>query len=759
MLDRHGKNAVEGKKELTGRALVRALLLALLFIVAATIALTYRFLPDDVANLQLGDVMPTDILAPRQIVYVSEVATEAERNRARNAISTIYTQPDPQVARQQITRLSAIFDYLESVRADPYGSLAEKSQWIAAIPDVQLTDAIVDEILVMGDQAWAETRQEVRAVLDQIMRAEIRENQVLVMRRQLPTRIALDTPDNQARVIVAVAEDLIRPNTFPDEERTVAERQAAADAVNPVVVTYEQNELIISGGRIVGPAELEALQALGLQQPESTWLDLLAPALLVLLTTIATGVYLLQHLPRLLVDGTRLVLLTSLLLVFIIVARIMIPVGQSIAYLYPIAALAMMVVILIDVQLSFIATTVVAFLAAYVAPDGLGTTMFIYLVLSGWAGALALGRSNHGVNALLWAGLFVSIVNVILIFVFNLASRPVDLINMGVLLLEGLLNGIFSASLASIGLFAIGGLLGITTSLQLLDLARPTHTLLRQLLLKAPGTYHHSLMVSNLAEQAAERIGANALLVRVMAYYHDVGKMQRPYFFIENQPEGINVHEKLDAQISAQIIISHVRDGLDLANKFRLPQVIKDGICQHHGTSLVKYFYYQAVEAAKEKQARVDETNFHYPGPRPQNKENGVLMLADVSESTIRALKPGSVEEIQEIINKVIADKLNSGQLDECDLTIADLYNIRSAFVDILQGVHHPRIKYPEQIQAEAEARAAGETAEEAPAEPQPAVQTGAANNDRAVPARTPDTATPAPLPPATRPARLVRRE
>lgn len=761
MVSKYGKNASGEKKELTGRSIILALVLALFFAVAATIALTYRFLPDDLVNLQLGDVMPRDVLAPRQIVYVSEIATEAERSRAWNSVPTIYTQPDPQVARQQITRLREIFDYLESVRADPYGTLAEKSQWIAAIPDLQLTDAVVDEILVMNDKAWAETRQEARAVLDQTMRAEIRESQVLAMRRQLPTRIALDTPDNQAAVIVAVVEDLIKPNTFPDEERTAAERQAAVDAVKPVVVTYEQNELIVSGGRIIGPQEMEALQALGLQQRGSTWLDLLPPAVVMLLTTIIAGVYLLQFLPRLLVDNTRLVLLTGLVLAFIIIARLMIPsTSPNIAYLYPIAALAMMVVILIEVQLAFLVTTIVAFLAAFVAPDGLGAPMFIYLVLSGWAGALALGRNNHRINALLWAGLFVGIVNVTLILIFNLASRPVDLVNLGVLLLEGLLNGIFSAGLASVGLFAIGGLLGITTSIQLLDLGRPTHPLLRQLLLKAPGTYHHSLMVSNLAEQAAERIGANALLVRVMAYYHDVGKMQRPYFFIENQPEGINVHEKLDAQISAQIIISHVRDGLDLAARYRLPQVIKDGIAQHHGTSLVKYFYYQAMETAKEKQARVDEANFHYPGPRPQNKENGILMLADVSESTIRALKPGSAEEIQEIINKVIADKLNSGQLDECDLTIADLYRIRSAFVDILQGVHHPRIKYPEQLQAEVEVGQVPETVAP-PAQIQPPAGDGDDNNDRPVPLKAPDKAAPAPLPPlsTTRPARLVRRE
>jgi putative nucleotidyltransferase with HDIG domain len=218
-------------------------------------------------------------------------------------------------------------------------------------------------------------------------------------------------------------------------------------------------------------------------------------------------------------------------------------------------------------------------------------------------------------------------------------------------------------------------------------------------------------MVSNLAEQAAERIGADALLVRVMAYYHDIGKMQRPYFFIENQPEGMsNVHEKLDPQISAQIIISHVTDGLNLAKKYRLPASIRNGIAQHHGTSLVRFFYYQATEAAKESGAKVDETKFRYPGPKPQTKETGILMLADVSETTVRALKPRSAAEIDEIVQKAITHHLDTGQLDECELTISDLHNIRTAFVDILQGIHHPRIKYPEQAKKEEAEQAVSES-------------------------------------------------
>ncbi|MEW5959866.1 MAG: HDIG domain-containing metalloprotein, partial [Chloroflexota bacterium] len=461
-----------------------------------------------------------------------------------------------------------------------------------------------------------------------------------------------------------------------------------------------------------------------------------------LLITVITAAYLAQHAAHVLVDLARLPLLAFLLLLFIIAAKLMIPGQGPIPYLYPLAALTMMVVILIDTQLAFILTTILAFLGGYVALSD-SMAIVIFLILSGWTGILALGKEQR-VNNLLWAGISVGIVNAGIILIFNLSSNPVDIPNLGVLLLAGLLNGIFAAGLALLGLFAIGSLFGLTTSLQLIDLGRPTHPLLRQLLLKAPGTYHHSLMVSNLGEQAAERIGANSLLVRVMAYYHDVGKMQRPYFFIENQPEGINVHEKLDPQISAQIIISHVKDGLNLAHKYRLPPALKDGIAQHHGTSLVKYFYYQAVEAAAQDQRVVDEADFHYPGPRPQTKENGILMLADVSESTVRALKPGLAEEIDEIVQKVIADKLNSGELDECALTISDLHKIRTAFVDILQGVHHPRIKYPEQIKAEARPAAAAQ-----PAAPEPA-------EEPAAPVSSPR---PPLINPPAHPARLVRRE
>jgi len=695
----------------------RAALVAVIFIASGIFVLAYKISPFNVVDLKIGEVATQPVTAHQQISYTSQIETEAARERARNSVPVQYTAPDPRVAREQVNRLRKIFDYLESVRADTYASLADKFKWIDAIPDFTVPDTVVDQILIMDDQTWGAVKKEALRLLDTVLRDEIKELQVSAKRRELPNKVALDITQDQSDVIVSITSNMIRANTFPDEVRTETERQAVADAVEPVKVTIEANELIVPSGRVVGEREMEKIQALGLQQPQFSWMqDLVAPAILLLVTVIIFGMYVAQYSPRTLKQSNRLSLLAVLVIIFLGTAKILIPAGLFLPYMYPIAALTMMVAVLVDAPLAFIITAILAFLAGYISPDR-SEEIVIYLTLSGWAGILALGRLPR-INSILWAGTYVGLVNTIIITIFNLEFETIlGPNNIGQLMLAGVLNGIFSAGLTLIGLFAVGNLFGISTSIQLLDLGRPTQPLLRQLLLKAPGTYHHSLMVSNLAEQAAERINADSLLVRVMAYYHDIGKMQRPYFFIENQPDGmVNVHEKLDPQVSAQIIISHVTDGLDLAKKYRLPPALKDGIAQHHGTSLVRFFYYQAVEAAKTKGTEVDEARFHYPGPKPQSRETGILMLADVSETTVRALKPRSAVEIDEIVQKSITHHLDTGQLDECDLTISDLHNIRTAFVDILQGIHHPRIKYPEQLQTDdAPLQQQPQSAEQAP--------------------------------------------
>jgi putative nucleotidyltransferase with HDIG domain len=312
-----------------------------------------------------------------------------------------------------------------------------------------------------------------------------------------------------------------------------------------------------------------------------------------------------------------------------------------------------------------------------------------------------------------------------------------------------LVNAVVTITVTLMGLYLISALFGVTTPLQLLEISRPTHPLLRQLLLKAPGTYHHTLIVSNMAERAAEAIGADALLTRVGSYYHDVGKTIRPYFFVENRTEGPDPHARLDPYTSAQIIITHVKDGMELARKYRLPRRIVDFIPEHQGTLLVSYFYHQAVQQAGASPdapdgsqgnapggapGGVDQSLFRYPGPKPQSRETAITMLADGAEATVRSRHPASVEELEQIVGESIQNRLLAGQLDECPLTMADLTGIRRAFVDVLRGLHHPRVAYPTEVAGQRTAAPialpAGAPVLAEPEQPSPALpQPGAALN------------------------------
>jgi hypothetical protein len=258
----------------------------------------------------------------------------------------------------------------------------------------------------------------------------------------------------------------------------------------------------------------------------------------------------------------------------------------------------------------------------------------------------------------------------------------------------GIANGAIAASITLIGFYLLGAVFDIATPLRLMELARPNHPLMRDLVMKAPGTYHHSLLVGNMAEQAAEAIGADAFLTRVGAYYHDIGKTNRPYFFVENRMQGIDPHSQLDAWSSARIIINHVKDGEEMARRHKLPRRVRDFIAEHQGTGLVRVFYHEAQQQAAPD--RVDEKDFRYPGPKPQSRETALVMLADSCESAVRANRPETRDEIDELVRKIINQKLIEGELSQSPLTLMDLETTRRIFVQALQGAHHPRMVYPE---------------------------------------------------------------
>jgi hypothetical protein len=442
-------------------------------------------------------------------------------------------------------------------------------------------------------------------------------------------------------------------------------------------------------------AAVSALQDIGLfvvRQPISELLGVIG---YVVLTGLIVSLYLAHFRPPTLNQARFSWLLVLLLLLFVGLAWVMIPDYSLFAYLFPMATLSIMLAVLVDAQLSILVTFLMGLTLGHIASDSLALT--VYAVMGGIIGVLSMGRMKR-LNQLLWSGAYIALSNVIVILIFHFSSGRFELIQLLELMVIGIANGVLVVSLTLTGFALVGNLLGITTVVQLLDLAQPTHPLLRRLLLHAPGTYHHSLMVGNLAEQAAERIGADAFLIRVGAYYHDVGKLQRPNFFIENQLlQKTDEHDQLDPQTSAQIIISHVKDGLDLAKKYRLPRDVRAFIAEHQGTGLVKSFYHQALKQTPDP-TQVDKASFRYPGPKPQSKETAIVMLADSCEAAVRALQLTSVEELDQLVHDIIIDKVSSGQLDECDLTLRELELIHLTFVEMLQGVFHRRhVDYPQE--------------------------------------------------------------
>jgi putative nucleotidyltransferase with HDIG domain len=431
-------------------------------------------------------------------------------------------------------------------------------------------------------------------------------------------------------------------------------------------------------------------------RPQIKWQDVLGNALLAALTTVLLGSYLSVRARDLWNEQHSLLITSVLFLGFTATARLMVPGHTVLPYLFPGAAMGLIISTLFDTQAAVFSSVLLSVLVGAISGGNL--ELAVYVFAGSVAAILAVQRVER-LNVFVFAGMLATLANWLTILAFRLPGQRYDWVGLATLFGAGLLNGGLASMIALLGYLALGNLLDIPTTLRLVDLARPTHPLMRQLLLKAPGTYHHSILVSNLAEEAAERVGADPILARVGAYYHDIGKTLRPYFFVDNQTDGQNIHDRLDPETSAHIIVSHVKDGIDLARKYNLPRRIVDFIAEHHGTMLATYFYERARESAGADNPNPDPARFQYPGPKPRSKETAILMLADACEATVRSLRPATAEEIETIVRKIIAERMESGQLADSDLTLRDLNEIQNAFTTTLQGVFHPRIRYPGQEQ------------------------------------------------------------
>ncbi len=641
---------------------------------------------------QVGQVATQEVLAPRDITYESQVLTRQQREAAARLVQPVYTPVDTGIARRQLERLHAALAFISSVRADAYADLNQKLNDLAALEDLHLKQETAANILALNEARWQAIQQEAIVVLEQVMRNPIREDRLEEARRGIPSLVSLSLPEAQAALVTELVAAFVTPNSFYSESLTEAARQKARESVQPVTRSLRAGETIIQRGQIVSEADLEALQKLGLVQPRFGWQHFVSASTLVLVTLVSASLYLRHH-SRLLSQPRGMTLIVALFLGFLLAARLTIPASQVIAFIFPLAAYSLTVVALFGVEFALLSTLLLSVLVAFGLPESL--LLILYYLLSSILGMLALGRAQR-VLVFFWAGAVIAGSGILVALAYYLPQPNVEWVGLSALVGAALLNGAASASLAMLLQFFLAQSLGTITALQLIEISRPDHPLLQYVLRNAPGTYQHSLQVANLAEQAAERIGADALLTRVGALYHDIGKALNPSFFIENQLPGVpNPHEQLDPLASAEIIIRHVMDGVSLARRYRLPHRIQDFILEHHGTMIARYQYVNAVNAAGGDESKVDIERFRYPGPRPRSRETAILMLADGSEARVRAERPKDEAEMRELIKTVIQNRVSLGQLDETDLTLRDLDAILDSFTATLRGIYHPRIEYP----------------------------------------------------------------
>jgi cyclic-di-AMP phosphodiesterase PgpH len=652
--------------------------------------------------LAVGGVASQDLRAPHDIQYVSKVLTDAARDEAERAVAPVYVPPDPAIARTQANTLTSILQSISMVRSDTNTSLEEKKASLVAIDGLSLQPDLMDFLLGLPDVRWIIIRSEAFNVLVETMRSPIRTENLDSVRQNLASLVSFSLTEREAALIVGLVSPLVAANSFYSPELTDAARQTARDALQPITRFFIEGQTVVTRGQVITPSDLEALTVLGLVQPKDPLYSLMGTAALVALLAVFTVLYFSRRQLVSLSDLRGYILLGVLFVVFLVAVRVSIPNRTIIPYLIPVPAFALLVAVLFDTERGMVFGLLMSILCAYGMPDSLG--LMAYYTLSSLCGVLAIGQARR-VAQYLYAAVAIAVAGAAMIAAYRLPFIETDWIGVATLMGAAAFMGIASTGLALPLQFILAQFIGLTTALQLLEISRPDTPLLKYFLQRAPGTYQHSLQVANLAEQAAERVHADALLTKVGALFHDVGKAANPLFFVENQPPSqIDPHDELNPEFSAQAIIRHVTDGLELARKYRLPRRLQDFIAEHHGTLLTRYQYNRALQAADGDASKVDESQFRYPGPAPRSKESALLMFADGVEARARAEHPANDAEVRLLVRSVIENRRKDGQLDDTPLSLGDLARIAESFVATLRVTYHPRLEYPQEPPAAVDA-------------------------------------------------------
>lgn len=695
------------KKKWIGKNILQKTSIFFVLLIAITLVLSINFFPDKIL-LKEGQICSKDILSPGDFEFVDFEATQNLKEKASKSIKEVYDlnlANIENVEKQIDTLFLKIGEYKEKIDKSFNETNANITEIDKRLSDDELngmaneinenlgfyiSEEVIASCFQFDNLSLEKIRIDIKNSMRKIMEQGIKKDDLENAKKQLIREISEISLDHHDALIASeIATSLLLPSLFLNEEDTEKRRQEAISSVPEVKKTIQKGQIIIRKGEVVTSEDIAILNALGLKNPKIYFSNIIGIAMITALCFLVFFFHLDYSYPDIYENINKLILLGIISIFVVLLAKLA---SQVSGYLIPVASASMLIAISLSPNISILLTVILSLLIGFIPGGGLNYTLVS--IISGIVAIYAIRKATQR-SSLTRAGLIIAGVNIITISALGLIN------NEGYYLilqnnLWGILNGFLSVIL-TIGILPfLESYFDIATSFKLMELSNPNQPLLKKMILEAPGTYHHSIVVGNLSETAAEEIEGNALLARVGAIYHDIGKIKRPYFFIENQEAYKNIHDEMEPSLSALVIASHVKEGIELAKKYKLPKDIIDIIAQHHGTNLITYFFHRAVKENESANDAVAEENYRYSGPKPQTKEAGIILLADSLEAATRSLTNPTATRIKTLVKEIIQKNLENGQLEECDLTLKDLNKIGDSFSRILTGMFHGRVEYPD---------------------------------------------------------------
>lgn len=686
-------------------------------------AAMYNNVKPEILNINKLEVAEQTIRSP--ITIEDKEKTEERKREAEALVKPVYVVKQ-EYMEHRVDLVSSIFDEAIEVQnrvnemKNEEGEIAPNGDGETTVPQEpttsekvtmlkeSLTETIVNDLssttltaLVTHSQEELQIAKDATVTaVQKVMSTRIPATEVENAKKRVEDELRyISLPQSLKNAVIELGRYAVIQNEFYSPEKTEEARKQAVENVEPVLIL--QGQVIVEEGELITNEIYRQLEIVGLVNTEESKIPFIGLFLFIMLLVSFIYFYLSNEQTKEVHEKNhQLTLFTTVLLITILLMKVfsLMPVPYvDTGYLFPVAMTSMLIRILLDEKLSIVGTVIISICAVLLFNGEVSgvfhITAGLYALISSISGVIFLTNQNRR-SKIFEAGLFVALINIITLtaFMFMQNIQFSNTMQYVFYFAQGAISGVTS-SVLTIGLLPfLEGTFGILSTIKLIELSNPNHPLLKKILTEAPGTYHHSVMVANLAEAACEAIGANGLLARVASYYHDLGKTKNPHYFVENQFNKINPHDHLPPERSRDIIRAHTTDGAKMLRKYRMPKEIIDIALQHHGTSLLQYFYVKA----KKTDPEVKEDDFRYPGPKPQTKEAAIIMIADSVEAAVRSMKEPDMEKISELIRKIIQSKLTDGQFSECDLSLKELNRVEHTLNDTLQGIFHQRIEYPQ---------------------------------------------------------------